>query len=388
MIKSIKLQNFTSFYHEGEVNFVVDDDAPDINDFKKCGSHRLSKVSVILGANGSGKSNVLYAIAFLGNFIAQSFSETSEGINIPPHAAQTDQPSYFEVEFYIEEQLYKFSLRLDQKRVLLETLEQYLSEDTKILYSRKYDPSGNNYKFVSAEDLKIEKDFINRVRPNASVISTGTQFNYDKFIQIKSYWDHIIFSPSDDVFQASDFYFKNKNYFNVAKEYLKKLDLGLSDIDIKKTEQKTSKDKIRTVYLPYGIHKHKSKKFPIPFIYESFGTQKLYIMLRRILPALNTGSLCVIDEIESSLHSEMLPFICDLFVSEESNPKGAQLLCTTHAPILVNELSQYQIFLTEKNKDCESEIYRLDDVEGVKSDDNLYGKYLAGAYGGVPEIDV
>ena len=388
MIKSIKFHNFTSFYNQGEVNFAVDDDAPKTHHFKKCGVHRLSKVSAILGANGSGKSNVLYAIVFLGKFIAHSFSETSEGINVLPHAVQIDKPSYFEVEFYIEEQLYKFSLKLDQKRVLLETLEHHFNQDINMLYSRKYNPSKNAYTFDVADNLEVENDFINRVRPNASVISTGSQFNYDKFHQIKSYWDHIIFSPSFDVFQTSHFYFKNKYYFDNVKEYLKKLDLGLSDITIRKTEERTSKNKIDTGYFPDGVHKHRSKEFKILFTHESTGTQKLYEMFSMILPALDTGSLCVMDEIESSLHPEMLSFICDLFVSEESNPKGAQLLCTTHAPTLVNELSKYQIFLTEKNENCESEIYRLDDVEGIQPDDNLLGKYLAGAYGGVPEIDV
>ena len=395
MIKSIKFCNFMSFYHEGEVNFAVDDKAPEIHHFKKCGSHRLSKVSAILGANGSGKSNVLYALLFLRQFIVHSFSETSKGINISPHATQTDKPSYFEVEFYIEEQLYKFSLKLDQKRVLSETLEYYINQSMRRLYSRKYDASKNTYIFDAADDLELKDDFIDVVRPNASVVSTGSQFDkYEKLRQIKSYWDRIIFSPSFNfsdipfVFQASEFYFKNKSYFDTAKEYLKKLDLGLSDIDIKEKKQQTPKGKIESLYLPYGIHKHKSKKFTIPFIYESFGTQKLYTTLRMILPALDTGSLCVIDEIESSLHPKMLPFICNLFVSEDSNPKGAQLLCTTHAPTLVHELSKHQIFLTEKSKDCESEIYRLDEVEGVQIDDNLFGKYLAGAYGGVPEIDI
>ena len=243
--------------------------------------------------------------------------------------------------------------------------------------------------------MGLKNDFIDVVRPNASVISTGSQFDkYDKLKQIKNYWDCMIFSPSFNVndilfvFQASEFYFKNKDYFDSAKEYLKKLDLGLSDIDIKEKKQQTPKGKIKPLYWPYGIHKHKSKEFTISFIAESFGTQKLYTTLRMILPALDTGSLCVIDEIESSLHPKMLPFICNLFASEDSNPKGAQLLCTTHAPILVNELSKHQIFLTEKNKDSESEIYRLDEVEGIKPNDNLLGKYLAGAYGGVPEIDI
>ena len=57
-------------------------------------------------------------------------------------------------------------------------------------------------------------------------------------------------------------------------------------------------------------------------------------------------------------------------------------------PTLMSDLSKYQIFLVEKNPECESEVYRLNDVEGVRSDDNLFKKYLAGSYGGVPDIDL
>jgi hypothetical protein len=42
--------------------------------------------------------------------------------------------------------------------------------------------------------------------------------------------------------------------------------------------------------------------------------------------------------------------------------------------------------LVEKDKNCQSEAWRLDEVKGVRSDDNLYAKYMAGAYGAVPEL--
>ena len=111
-------------------------------------------------------------------------------------------------------------------------------------------------------------------------------------------------------------------------------------------------------------------------------------MLSFIFPALKKGSICLIDEIESNLHPNILPAVVNLFTSEETNPKGAQLICTTHMPILMADLSKYQIFLVEKNKDCESEVYRLDEVKEVRSDDNLFKKYLAGAYGGIPDIEL
>ena len=54
----------------------------------------------------------------------------------------------------------------------------------------------------------------------------------------------------------------------------------------------------------------------------------------------------------------------------------------------MNDLSKYQLFLVEKTLECESQVYRLDEIEGVRSDDNFFKKYLAGAYGGVPDTNM
>ena len=37
-------------------------------------------------------------------------------------------------------------------------------------------------------------------------------------------------------------------------------------------------------------------------------------------------------------------------------------------------------------QDCESTAYRGDDIEGLTNAQNLYGKYMAGALGAVPQI--
>jgi hypothetical protein len=42
--------------------------------------------------------------------------------------------------------------------------------------------------------------------------------------------------------------------------------------------------------------------------------------------------------------------------------------------------------LVEKDENCESTAWRLDEVEGVRNDDNFYAKYMAGAYGAVPRL--
>ena len=49
-------------------------------------------------------------------------------------------------------------------------------------------------------------------------------------------------------------------------------------------------------------------------------------------------------------------------------------------------LYKEQVVLVEKDADLNTDAYRLDDIEGVRADDNIYAKYMAGAYGAVPEI--
>jgi len=104
------------------------------------------------------------------------------------------------------------------------------------------------------------------------------------------------------------------------------------------------------------------------------------------LPALNAGGLAIIDELESDLHPHMLTPILNLFFSPKTNPHNAQIIFTTHAIEVMNQLHKAQIVLVEKDAACESDAWRLDDIKGVRVEDNLYAKYMAGAYGAIPQF--
>jgi predicted ATPase len=94
----------------------------------------------------------------------------------------------------------------------------------------------------------------------------------------------------------------------------------------------------------------------------------------------------VIDEFDVNLHPEMVMMLFELFIHPETNPHNAQLLLSTHSHQILSKLDKYQIVLVEKNQDGMSEAWRLDEVSGVRADDNYYAKYIAGAYGAVPKI--
>ena len=138
--------------------------------------------------------------------------------------------------------------------------------------------------------------------------------------------------------------------------------------------------------MPYGVHKVNDKQYKLPLAFESSGTKNMFVLLHFLLPAIEQGGLAVIDELEIDLHPHALPQIIELFANPATNPKNSQLLFTSHSLEVLNHLEKEQIILVEKKQECKSELYRLDELKGVRRDDNIYAKYMAGAYGAVPNL--
>ncbi len=134
------------------------------------------------------------------------------------------------------------------------------------------------------------------------------------------------------------------------------------------------------------MHKVNEKQYKLPLAFESSGTKNMFVLLHFLLPAIEHGGVAVIDELEIDLHPHALPQIIELFANPATNPNNSQLLFTSHSLEILNHLEKEQVVLVEKKQECKSELYRLDDLKGVRRDDNIYAKYMAGAYGAVPNL--
>ena len=143
--------------------------------------------------------------------------------------------------------------------------------------------------------------------------------------------------------------------------------------------------KQQEVLLPFGVHKVGDESFELMIYEESNGTQSAYSLLGLILPVLKNGGVAIIDELDNDLHPLLLPAIFDLFRSSHHNPHNAQLIFSCHTPEVFNLLNKHQIYLVEKYEQA-SEAWRLDEMEGVRNDDNLYAKYMAGAFDAIPNL--
>jgi len=110
---------------------------------------------------------------------------------------------------------------------------------------------------------------------------------------------------------------------------------------------------------------------------ESTGTVRLLSVLGPIFKALDSGTVVVIDELDSSLHTRACEQIMALFQSPKTNSKGAQLIATTHDTNLLNPdtLRRDQIWFTEKDGEGATHLYPLTDIHTRKGD-NIEKGYL------------
>ena len=101
---------------------------------------------------------------------------------------------------------------------------------------------------------------------------------------------------------------------------------------------------------------------------------------------LENGGILVLDEIENGLHPALVKEMISLFIDEESNPHHAQLICTTHQPLLVSEnVKRDQVWILSKDKYGKSSLKRLSDKSFSRTKVNLTNKILEGALGCNPD---
>lgn len=407
MIHSFAFKNFCSFADKSTISFEDIRKGVETDNNMFCNSPagaRLSKVTTVIGPNASGKTNALKALAFLSWFVRNSFIglEGEEEIPLDAFAFSEGKNSISEFELIFEHKgnIYKYILHLCKTHVVKEEL--YQKEKTQhfnYLFKRKWNPKTNSSDISQRINLKTEivKEIL---RKNVSLISASVAIKNDILTDIVNFWQNIINNVNRvgkvwdtsslgerGLLDATKVYSNNQNLFNKVVQFLKDIDLGLESISIQEREIPNKKTgKIEKTFMPFGIHKVSNKEYGLPFILESSGTKNMFVLLHFLLPIIQNGGIAVIDELEIDLHPHTLPRIIELFADPTANPNNSQLIFTSHSLEILNHLEKEQIILVEKKDDCKSEIYRLDELKGVRRDDNVYAKYMAGAYGAVPNI--
>lgn len=395
MLHRYVFSNFQSFRERTEVDWSLNRRQGQLGWSATADSgERLSTLMAVIGPNASGKTTLLQPLLFVAWFISWSFGMDAKSVlPVFPHAGSTpDEPIEFEVEADIDGRLMRYELKCTPEKVLHEALYAR-HERMRYVFVRDWDAKAQAYD-VKQQDFGLVPSEARKVRPNASMISTAAQYGVPLALRLTQ-------SPvfrnissvermrvdTGSLRESAAFFAKEGALHQTLVRLLSRWDLGLEGVDIRELPAASLDGKSEQFWWPFGIHRLASgATFELPFSQESGGTQSAFTLLRRLLPVLREGGLAVVDEFECNLHPQMLEPILSLFADPQTNPHKAQLFFTCHAIEVLNLLHKSQVMLVEKRRGSESAAWRLDSVEGVRSDDNLYAKYMAGAYGATPQL--
>jgi len=395
MIRQYAFENFYSFLEETEVSLLANRQVPDSNNLITLdGGDRVSKVMLVLGHNASGKTKLLMPLAFMAWFMSESFRvELDSGIPFETHLTSSSDVMRCDVEFSLSnerggEDIYRYELEATKTHVVREAL--YVKDKRfKYMFIREWDEKASQYS-VKQQGFGFKVAEAKKARKNASLIATAAQYGVPFAEKLVLAADKVFTNVTmggkrhldkDLLDESTHFYHDNGYFLDKLNTHIKRLDFGVDGVSIKKVDLPD----VGEMLLPLCLHQSRGKNFSLPLVSESSGTRGAYSILRYILPVLEYGGIAVLDEMESELHPQMAIEVMRLFTDTEANPHNAQLLIATHSLEVLQYVEKNQIYLVEKN-DCISEAWRLDEMKGVRRDDNIYARYLAGAYGAVPNF--
>ena len=275
-------------------------------------------------------------------------------------------------------------------------------------FSRIWESEKNSYRWDSGNALTGQKQLWQEsTRENGLFLSTAVQLNsqqlkpiYDWFKKILHFADTSQLGPE---FTAG--FCEKAEQRNQVLAFLKAADLNIDDVvvesekfsvkhlpgdipdEVKKKILVDLKDseifEIKTVH-----HSAQGKSIPFEFSEESEGTQTLFAVAGPWLDTLKNGYVLFIDELHNNLHPIIVEFLVRLFHNNETNPKNAQLVFTTHETSILSQdvFRRDQIWFCEKGKDQATQLYPLTDFSPRKDREKIEASYLAGRYGALPYI--
>lgn len=405
MLHSFSCENFYSIKDRQEVSFVVNKNAQGKDMyFTTPSGTQLSKINIVIGANASGKTNILKVLPFMKWFLLNNPPLQQEG-RLPVKPFQLRKPikkeSTVSATFEIDHKVYTYSIICTNQRVTQETLKAKTlvkkRRSTKILFTRKWNAKTKQYNLYDYA-FNLPSPVKKLSLPTSSLLGMATRYKHPESKKIIGYWRNINSNIATNdwdedlsarsvhnhrkFLRALKIFAENPDIKKETEQFLESIDTGVSRIQIDDSEQ----------YLNVkGVHIARDKEYSIPLQYESSGTKQMITTLAHTLYALKNAKekdviINILDEIDTDLHPNVADNFLDFFLYPDSETKQIQTIFSTHNHAILDEVDKYQITLVERDNDGSSEIYRLDTIEGVRSDENYYEKYITGVYGATPYI--
>jgi len=432
MLIRFRVKNFLSFYDQVELSMIpgrVRMHKGHIITGNGKGGVDVLRSAIIYGANASGKSNLVKAMAFARDMILMG-THLKEAIPRKPFKLiqqAEGEPSRFEFEIQQETRAYGYGFELDSQRVHKEWLYELKKTTETMLFERETSPSGKTT--VQFGKLKLqgqkEREFLEFVgmgtRPNQLFLTESMERDVDQFAEVVQWFLEklvIIFPHSKYIplgRAGADLDFGSR-----MVRYLEQLGTGICDFDLQDVNAEKEfpedfldamvtvaqgEDRTTMILGPednrYVLDINKSGHIDARKLMlrhrmadgdeealfemheESDGTRRMMDLLPTLGHPGEPGRVIVVDELDRSLHPALSYKLVALFLAAEGI--CTQLIATTHEEHLLtfDLLRRDEIWFIEKNQQGASQLYSLEEF-APRYDKDIEKGYMQGRFGGIP----
>lgn len=425
MIAEFKIRNFYSLRDEQTLSFIPtnDDTSRDIYTEEVADGVSLLKIGFIYGSNASGKTNILKALDFFSQFMVNDGLNKGDEIGVVPFLlddVSDKERTQFEMSFYLNREKYKLNLVLDNKVIYEETLQVYSSVQPTLLYKRTYNPEKDATDIVFGGKVGLVKKSREAIEGNTfnkrTVIAAFGMSNVEKS-RLNLVYDFFSQKIAPIMYPQSSLMGFTKRRMTRDRDgrlkrfilhFLKASDFNISDIAIheeevsitpemelvikntsampeKAKEEILKKGTLHSDEMFFVHHTSKGDK-ELDEELESRGTKRYMGLATILYDLLVHGVILPIDEIESSIHYELLSYFIKVFLV--NSKRSGQLIISTHDINLLDEdyIRRDVIWFTDKNDCGETQLIRLSSL-GLHKTLSVYNAYRQEKLVNLPFLD-
>lgn len=355
MIKSIHIENFKSIEKQS-INF---------DDF-----------SMLIGENGSGKTNLIHAISFIKRVaLGPNITEAHKFAAIPSELSnKRSNTNVIKISISLvngddtEYKLsYEFSLGIEEpiKNLFIsyEKFEEKKNNNSKIIFERKGDniisePLGGSSNFkidglVSAMSVvdhtsvqKVKKILSSIYISEADISASGSMDPLEKkVVRIIT-----LLHKKDEE--------RYKKFETVVKKLIPAL-YSLTDVSevISKVVSSSSGNEYQVLF------REKSMEGSLSMKASSHGDLRTYYILALMFYA-EEHSTIIIEELENGIHTKRAKDLID-FLEKIANQQNKQLILSSHNPRLIGKVPYEKLILVERSSDGGSIYKKLIDSANI-----------------------
>jgi AAA15 family ATPase/GTPase len=393
----------------------------------------LLKLAIIYGANASGKSNLVKAMAMAKQIILHPAEAGGRIVQNPfkLDPACRHRPTRFEFEIKAGDRYFAYGFSYRPERIE----EEWLFEVTRTSENRIFERSrgkielgelsfanGNEEQFLkfTAKGTLQNRLFLTECRErNVRENVTGAE----DILKVLDWIEESLVSvlPASELQLRPFGIFTNGAFIKDLARYLNCFDTGIDEVDIERVEpgsanvpmemwKRLEAESPLGFALPEGAHilfdrddkgklrawkliaRHRTRSgakniSTFDMTEESDGTRRLMYLVPAMIALMGSDSVFLIDELDRSLHPEILHSYLANYLKYSAG-QSSQLIVTTHDTTLLKQsfVRRDEVWFMEKGDDQSSRLIALEEFKNADRSKDLQQDYLMGRFGGVPVI--